>query len=160
MKIAELPFHERPVIELLHLEAPGAVDTQYAGYGWTRVDRIWLAPDDRPAQPVDDALVLALHSADDGEPMADDIELEFELPGGGSVLVLASMFLAKWLPLLPQEPQAVVLAMCNPHRARLAAPVPGRTLYYGQGDVDSWLDDDDRGTRIRLAAPVWCMVGS
>jgi hypothetical protein len=178
--IAELPFRERRAIELLHLEEPGEVDLSYAGFGWARMDAIWLlddrlrTPSGSAARPggagacdrehcVEDALVLALHSADDGEPLADDIELEFELAPNDSVLVLASAFLAKWLPRLPRT-REIVLAMCNPHRATLAIPseVP---IHYAQGDVESWLGragvcDLDRGTRIGLRAANWCKVGS
>lgn len=150
MKILELPFRERPVLELLDLAEPPrlleppdrtAPNRDYTGYGWARVPRIWL-----DETPIDDALVLAMHSADDGEVLPDDIELEFELPGE-PVTVLASTFLAKWLPTLPRA-SAVVLAMCNPHHARLAA-TGGAPLYYATGDVVAWLDPGDR---IRLAA--------
>jgi hypothetical protein len=150
VKIAELPFHERPVLELLNLDVHrDAPDRDYAGYGWARVDRIWL-----DKTPISNALVLALHSADDGEVFADDVELELELdPGGRSVLVLLSRFLEVWLPKLPQD-AAIVLAMCNPARATLRGPVG---MHYGLGDVESWLDD---GARIRLAAETWCMVST
>lgn len=161
-KILDLPFVERPVLELLHLEKPGLVDTGYAGYGWTRVDRLWLETDRTLYQhPVDDALVLAIHSADDGDRLDDDIDLEFELtPGGDSVFVRASTFLEKWLPRLPQDSGAIVLAMCNPFHATLR-PLPTRTpIHYARGDVDSWLDVDDLGTRIRLSAPSWGTIGA
>lgn len=145
MKIADLPFHERPVRELLHFDDDRAwVDREYAGYGWARVPEIWVG-----AERVTDALVLALHSADDGEALPDDIELEFELPGGGSVLVLASQFLDVWLPRLPAAP-AIVLAMCNPHGARLRVPASARAPIYvaTDGDVTSW----EEGTRVELSA--------
>lgn len=148
MKIRDLPFRERPVLELLNLEADrDEPDPDYAGYGWARVPSISL-----DELELADALVLALHSADDGEPMADDIELEFELPGSGSVLVLLSQFLAEWLPRLPRA-SAVVLAMCNPHRATLEVDA-GVPVYYAHGDVESWLDESDGPypDRLRLAA--------
>jgi hypothetical protein len=156
-KILELPFGERPVLELLHLENPGAVDTSYAGYGWARVDRLWLETHETLyEEPVDDALVLAIHSADDGDRLVDDIDLEFELtPGGDSVFVRASRFLEKWLPRLPADGAAIVLAMCNPFRAILRDIATRVPIYYAHGDVDSWLDADDLGTRIRLSAPSW-----
>ncbi|HEX5062149.1 MAG TPA: hypothetical protein VFV99_22420 [Kofleriaceae bacterium] len=133
--------------ELLHLdEERAAPDPNYAGYGWARVRELWL--DERR---VDDALVVAVHSADDSEPIADDVELEFELPGAQPVSVLASLFLAKWLPRLPHT-NALVLALCNPHRATLAPPSDA-TLYYANGDVESWVDHDrDRGDRIQLTS--------
>ena len=156
--IAELPFRERPEIEVLHLDEDRDVpDLDYAGYGWARVDRLWLA-DEAGVRSADDALVLALHSADDGEPLADDLELEFELGPDRSVLVLASMFLATWLPRLPRDPAAIVLAMCNPHRASIRSPAISAPLYYALGDVDSWLELDDGGSRVWLTAPTWCTL--
>lgn len=178
MKIAELPFRERPVLELLNLdEHRDKPDPNYAGYGWARVPEVWLgetraddalafalrSDDDRQMRAadelalhsaddgltrVDDALVLALHSADDGEPLATDIELEFELPGAEPVSVLASQFLDIWLPRLPRA-RAIVLALCNPHRAMLQplAPIP---TYYATGDVESWLETLDDSERIHL----------
>ncbi|MEO7097123.1 MAG: hypothetical protein ABI175_27935, partial [Polyangiales bacterium] len=134
MSIGDLPFRERPIHELLHLEEDRDLPSRdYAGFGWAQVDDLWLGVGDDDGERVGDALVLALHSADDGEPMADDIELEFELPGG-AVTVLASDFLARWLPALPPA-RAIVLALCNPHGAVLRRPggvvVP---LHYGRGD--------------------------
>ncbi|NVB84674.1 MAG: hypothetical protein HOV81_40245 [Kofleriaceae bacterium] len=148
MKISDLPFRERPVLELLNLEADREEpDPDYAGYGWARVPSISL-----DEHEIADALVLALHSADDGEPMPDDIALEFELPGAGSVLVLLSQFLAEWLPRLPRA-SAVVLAMCNPHGATLEFET-GVPVYYADGDVESWLDESEgpHPDRLRLAA--------
>lgn len=152
MKIRELPVRERPVRELLDLTggpsgARHTINRDYAGYGWARVDAIWL--DDTR---VDDALVLALHSADDAEPIADDVELYFELPDTAPVTVLASQFLDQWLPALPAA-SAIVLALCNPHHATLRRPA-GVTapLYYATGDVAAWLDPRTDGDRIRLAA--------
>jgi hypothetical protein len=157
LKIAELPFHERPVLELLHLDVDrDQPDPSYAGYGWARVERIWLGE-----TRIDDALVLALHSADDGERLVDDVELEFELPGPGlqSVTVLASAFLERWLPRLPSDAQAIVLVMCNPFDARLRYPNGASgPVHYALGDVESWLDPDDRGARIRIAAKTWCTL--
>ncbi len=153
MKITELPFHERPVLELLNLDGDrSAPDLDYAGYGWSKVSRIWCQSA-RDGAWVNDALVLALHTADDAEAIAGDIELEFELPGQPPVSVLASTFLARWLPLVPQC-SAIVLALCNPHRATLtfppAASVP---VHYAMGDVTSWLDDEHG--RIDLVAESW-----
>ncbi len=155
MKIADLPFHERPVRELLHLEVDRDLPSHdYAGFGWARMERVWLAVGEQPGRLVEDALVLALHSADDGEVFADDVELELELPDR-PVSVLASAFLARWLPVLP-EASAIVLALCNPHRARLLRPTEARTpLHYGLGDVESWREGEDR---IILTAESWCTI--
>lgn len=100
-------------------------------------------------QPVDDALVLGLHSADLGEALLDDIELEFELPGAEPVTVLASQFFEQWLPTLPQA-SAIVLALCNPHHAVLPYPSGAHVpVYIASGDVQAWLDHD-KGDRIEL----------
>jgi hypothetical protein len=63
---------------------------------------------------------------------------------------MLSTFLDRWLPRLPRT-QALVLALCNPHRAVLHRPSDA-TFYYANGDVESWLDHDAAGDRIRLAA--------
>jgi hypothetical protein len=143
--IRELPFVERPVHELLHFNAPrSAPDPDYAGYGWARMPEVWL-----DEQRVTDALVLAIHSADDSEPIAGDIEIEFELPGDRPVSVLATMFLEVWLPRLPRA-NAIVLALCNPHHAVLRRPAAAAApVYLAMGDVESWLEHDHR---IRLAS--------
>ena len=159
--IAELPFAELPIRTLLHLEEDRAEPSRaYAGFGWARIDRLWLAIGEADGTPVDDALVLALHSADDADALPDDVELEFELPDG-EVAVLASTFLERWLPRLPPA-RAIVLALCNPHHARLRRPVAlpaGATLHHGLGDVASW-HEPDRGDRILLTAEAWCKVGA
>lgn len=147
--ILELPFAEQEPLALLGFADDRAtVDVDYAGFGWARVDRIWL-DDGATVRPVDDALVIALHSADDGEVLADDVELELAVPGG-AVTVLCSAFLDRWLPRLPAT-GPLVLALCNPHRARL--PARSRALHVGLGMVDAWHDLDT--DRIRLVAEGW-----
>lgn len=156
--IAELPFAERPLHELLHLDRDrDRPSREYAGFGWSHAPSLWLesGPSDGGCH-VRDAIVLALHSADDSAALADDIDLEFECPDG-AVCVLASTFLAHWLPRLPRA-SAIVLALCNPHRARLRPPtgiaVP---LHYGLGEVASWSESSDDGShRIILTAEQWC----
>lgn len=153
--IADLPFRERPVLELLNLAADrGEPDPNYVGYGWCRASRLWLAEAEAPACPVDDVLLLALHCPDDGEVLADDIELYFELPEGPAVTVLASTFFAAWEAHLPRDASATVLALCNPHHASLAR-LPGlrHPLYFALGEVESWQSRDD--DRIELRAPSW-----
>jgi len=147
LKIADLPFRERPVIELLALDRDD--DPDYAGYGWAKVERVWLeSPHWR--RRLDDALLIAIHAADDGAPQDRDVELDFEVDHQLVASADASAFLAHWLPKLPAA-KHVVLVMCNPHRAQLA--VPG--VHYGAGDVRAWLDPGDR---IRLTADAWRMV--
>lgn len=155
MKIAELPFRERPVVELLNLTGDRSTpDHDYAGYGWARVGTIWCV-DDTGRYSVDDALVLALHTADDADAIAGDVELEFELPDHPPVSVLTSAFLERWLPVLPRA-SAIVLALCNPHRATLSRPATATApVHYAHGDVTSWLDRTDGGARIELVADSW-----
>jgi hypothetical protein len=149
LKIVDIPFRERPVVELLALDRDG--DPDYAGYGWAKVDRVWL---DSPHwwRRLDDVLLLAIHAADDGAARAHDVELDFEV---GDIVASAdaSAFVAQWLPRLPTA-KHVVLVMCNPHRAQLALGVT-RDLYYGAGDVRAW---EDPGDRIRLTADAWRIV--
>jgi len=167
--IAALPFLERPAHELLALDREGP-DPDFDGYGWATLDRLWLTGEHGWSRRVDDALVIAVHAADDGAALADDVELDFAVDGQGryaagraaegqrgsidGVLkrVSANAFLAAWLPRLPAA-RTIVLAMCNPHRARLAPP-PGTTatIRYPAGDAFAWLDPGDR---IRLTAEAW-----
>ncbi len=160
LSIAGLPFRERPVHELLALDREA--DPEYAGFGWARVDRLWLASDDeREPQCVDDALVIAVHASDDAEAIADDVDLDFEVDDEVVASVLASTFLAVWLPRLPQDTKTIVLVMCNPHAARLVTPPSlDRPLHHGLGDVYAWFDPDaedgaEHGGRIRLVAEAW-----
>lgn len=161
--IADLPFRERPLLELLDLTADRAEPSDdYAGYGWARARRVWLIEPDAEPRAVDDALVVALHCPDDGERLANDIELYFELPDQSPLTVLASKFFERWLPRLPRDASAIVLALCNPHHARL--PRPDETpapLYFACGEVESWMacaDTVDREDRIELRAPSWRKV--
>jgi hypothetical protein len=148
--IAALPFRERPARALLALDRAGA-DPEFDGYGWGRIDRLWLAGEHGWPRRLDDVLVIAVHAADDAPELADDVSLDFAVDGGLK-RVRATAFLRAWLPKLPQA-SAIVLAMCNPHRATLGYP-PGTaaSIHYASGDVVAWLDPGDR---IRLTAETW-----
>ena len=155
--IAGLPFRERPLLELLNLDVyRDAPVHDFAGYGWARAESLWLVAGDA-AHEVTDALVLALHTGDDAEPLPDDIDLEFELPDHAPVAVLASLFLDRWLPRLPRDVAAIVLALCNPHGATLrwpaASPAP---IHYARGDVTSWYAHDR--AEVQLAAAAWATL--
>ena len=154
-RIAELPFAEREVLSLLNLDVErDEPDRDYAGYGWARVPRIWLVDAQMRERPLDDALVLALHTADDTPEIPDDLELELDLPDGEAVAVRASAFLAVWLPKLPRDVGAVVLCVCNPHASRLAFPAEAPApLLLPTGDVTSWIDRDTGA--IKLMAEAW-----
>ena len=161
LSIAELPFVARPVIELLALDVDrDEPDRDYAGYGHAKLDRVMLVDGRGQQRVVEDVLLVAVHSSDDGEVLADDVELELDLPAGElrSVSVLASRFLEIWLPKLPAA-KAIVLVMCNPHRARLVRPSWPVPIHYALGDVESWRDLDDPRTGIRLVAETWCTLG-
>jgi hypothetical protein len=165
-KIAELPFVERPLRALLDLEIDrDQPNRAYAGYGWAHADTVWLESGDGTAHRVDGALVIALHTADDAEVLADDLELELDLPDRPPVAVLASVFLDHWLPRLPQYP-AIVLAICNPHRAVLRRPAAATVpVHQALGDVVAWyepaageLASVEPGDRILLTAGDWCTL--
>lgn len=179
--ILELPFREQPVLELLGFDLKGereAVNLEDTRFGWCRPEVIWLdaggeggASGGAGLVEVRRPLLLALHSADDGPALANDVVLEFVLEdegdAAGSVAAPLSLFLERWLPRLLTGSDAgdgaapIVLAMCNPHRAQLVAPAAaaGRVMHYALGDVDSWLETagppGGAGDRIRLVAPRW-----
>lgn len=155
--IAEIPFHEQPPLELLSLtsrrDSPLLDDTRF---GWARVDELWLE-DERGAFVVPDALVLAVHAAEEPRALAGDVDLEFfveEVAKDYSVTVLLSKFLDVWLPRVGAGAEHIVLAMCNPHGATLRQPAAaGATpVLYATGDVDSYLVDD---RRVTLKAAAW-----
>jgi hypothetical protein len=153
MKISDLPFHEGDPAQVLRLDQN---DPDFSDVGWCRLPEVWL--DSRQGEPsllVHDALVLALHSPEEPEPLSDDVELEFWDQG---VSVLLSKFLALRLPALRDAAdRAIVLALCNPLDATLPAPAAagGVPVWFGLGDVESWLEEDHAGRRIRLSADVW-----
>ncbi len=148
--IAALPFVERPALELLALDREDA-DPDFDGYGWAKVDQLWLAGEHGWPRRLEDVLVVAIHAADDGAALADDVELDFAVEDR-LVRVRASAFLRDWLPRLPPA-QTIVLVMCNPHGASLARPSGTQArIHYGAGDVRAWLDP---GHRIRLTAEAW-----
>ena len=152
MAIAELPFAEKRLPELLHLDQDRPEPSRdYSGFGWSRSSQLWLESAAGEPHLVEHALVLALHTSDDAEALTGDIDLEFELDDG-PVIVRASKFLHVWLPMLPRAP-STVLALCNPHDAALVRPTTAEgALWYGLGDVASWRED---GERVILTADAW-----
>lgn len=163
--ISEIPFHEHDVVELLNLDRDrDTPDVDYDRYGYGRAATLILdsSAGSEASEPllVRNALVLALHSADQGEVLARDIELEFFVPEVAedySVTVLLSAFLDKWLPGLMGDEDAIVLALCNAHRATISPPAiaRGTPVYYALGDVESWLEIEDGRPWIRLVADQW-----
>jgi hypothetical protein len=154
--ILDLPFAEGAAEVVLGIGEDATIDHDYTGFGWTRVERLVLADGEGALHELRDVLVLALHAADDGPARADDVLLDFTV-GEQTVTCWLSAFLARWLPRLPAA-ETLVLALCNPHQAALAAPAGA---YHGVGPVDSWLDGGeggdgrDGGARIRLVAQAW-----
>lgn len=138
--LTALPFVERDPWELLGLD-PGRrePDHDHDAAGHREV--------------LHDVLVLGLHSRDDAEPLADDIELEFVLRDDGetySAITRLSEFLRTRLAGLVGDAGVVVLALCNPQAAAVARP-PGlgeRPLYRADGDVTAWM-------QRRPGAPGW-----
>jgi hypothetical protein len=156
LSIGDLPFRAGDPVEVLRLDR---FDPDYGGTGYCHLDRVWLESrgGGEPAR-VANALVLALHSPEEPEALDDDIELEFYDQG---VTVLLSKFLAGWLPRIAGGEHAVVLALCNPRAATVAAPAAaaGVPVWYALGDVESWLDEDEGGRRVRLVADAWRLAG-
>lgn len=157
--LAQIPFRHREPLELLNLrEERAAPQDDYTGFGHARVGLVWLEDAAGAQVPVGDALLLALHSCDLGAPRPEDVELEFfldEVAPGYSVRALLSAFLAARLPALRGPERAIVLALCNPHRAAIPRPpAAGATpVHYALGDVESWLDP--AGPDLRLRADAW-----
>ncbi|MEM9494349.1 MAG: hypothetical protein AAGC55_34705 [Myxococcota bacterium] len=161
--IADIPFLVGDPFELLHLdEHRDETDFSYYGFGFCRIGQLQLNQrgETEPSAPVRDCLVLALHAADDCEQLDDDVELEFfvdEVAEDYSVTVLLSDFLKIWLPRLLGGEQALVLSLCNPHKAVLRKPaICGSTpVYYPLGDVESWLESIAGRPLIGLDADEW-----
>lgn len=163
MRLRDLAFRAGEVDDVLGLAHAGTtVDTDFVGYGWCAPPAIWL-DDGARCERVDAPVVVALHAADDAPALADDVLLAFVVDDGAgvaAVTALLSTFLAAWLPALPPT-GPLVLAVCNPQRARLAPRLtqlaPARTWFIADGDVDSWYDEAP--PRLRLHAAGWHRVG-
>lgn len=164
--IADIPFRERDVLELLNLDQErDAPDLDYCDFGYARARVVSLESRGHP-EPlplVRDALILGLHAAEEPEVLDRDIELEFfidEVAEDYSVTALLSAFLDAWLPRLTGGERAIILVLCNPHDADIPRPAAaGATpVYYALGDVDSWLDIDDGSSLVRLVADEWRMA--
>ena len=150
--IAQLPFPEGDPVEILRLDRE---DPDFTGTGHCRLDEVWLESRSGAAPvAVASALVLALHSPEEPEAVADDLELEFYEQG---VTVLLSRFLAVWLPRVWKGDPTIVLALCNPLHTVVPAPpaAGGVPVWLGLGDVVSFLDEDEDGGRVRLVADDW-----
>ena len=179
--VADIPFRERDPFDLLNLTPGGHAgadedqgpDLDYAGFGYARVDELWLTIHDspEPLPPVRDVLLLALHTPDDASVHQDDLLLEFWIDPGTcedvdeedsqTVTVMLSRFLTVWLPRVSSDERAIVLAVCNPHQTLLMRPTGLRSapIYYPLGDVTSWCDEAmdflSGPGALRLLADAW-----
>lgn len=170
-RIEDLAFPRADALKLLHLDRPrDAVDTEFYGFGWTRVEALTLQDADGAEITVREAVTLALHSADEQAAGSDDLQLEFDIDYGPdpedyvAVMVSLAAFWAKRAGAVLADAgpaDDVVLAMCNPHRRQLnesVTPVgPTARVWWAEGDVESWLvpvQDSDR-RRIVLRATRW-----
>ncbi len=166
--LAELPFAERAAWDLLGLDPQRPeVNEDHDTAGWCRLPALLLEDGAGGVQQLRDVLVLGLHSRDDAEPLAGDVELEFVLREGTetySAVVLLSEFLRARLAGLVGDSGAVVLALCNPQAAELPRPagLGERPIYYAHGDVTAWMQRQPgaRGwspeaVEIILAAEHW-----
>lgn len=195
--IADIPFRERDPFALLNLtpgvygdpevdpdderggpdDGPGdgpddGLDLDYAGFGYARVGELWLATHDAPEpRPVRHALLLALHTPDDGDAHDGDLLLEFwpETEGDEAdedlvVQVMLSRFLDVWLARISSDERAIVLAVCNPHHTSLVRPPALRSvpIHYPLGDATSWCEEPADFLAgpgaLRLMADAWRTV--
>lgn len=167
--LADLPFGPVEPLRLLGLDFHSAAGADGKGedhslFGWCRLPGALLRAPGQELR-VEAPLVLALHSPDDesiavplrgGVP--SDINLEFVLDAERSAVALLSEFLAARAPEVVGDAQTIVLALCNPRKARISKPkaLAGRRIYYGTGDVVAWLPRDAAGpTYVELTSDRW-----
>lgn len=144
-RLAALPFPERDAWDLLGLDPQRSEpDLDHDTSGFCRLPAVTLEDAVGGRLPISGVLLLGLHSRDDAEPLADDVELEFVLRDGDetySAVTRLSEFLRLRLAGLVRDAATVVLALCNPQSATVARP-PGlgeRPMYYADGDVTAWM---------------------
>ena len=162
LRIEDLPFEEREPLSLLGIvRGRYEPDLDFCGYGWATVTEVELASSHGESTVVHHALVLALHTPDEPDEDACELEIELEVEMNAetvSVLVPLHRFLEVKVTPLVTGVREVVLALCNPRalRPRVPAWLSGRQLHYATGDVIAWLDvqPDGRET-IRLQAERW-----
>ena len=149
LSLRDLPFEQTPPLALFGLDphADAPVELEHARYGWCALPGVELVSEDQ-ALWVEAPVVLALHSPDDDEiavprrgGVPSDINLEFALDGERSAVALLSEFLRARALEIVGDARSIVLALCNPRRARISKPpaLAGRRIYYGTGDVVAWL---------------------
>lgn len=144
-----LPFEQQELLWLLGVDQQrDAPDEDFDRFGWARAECLWLAAPSRPARPVRNALLVALHNADEPPEDGRAFELEFDAEIDGEelsyVMDLRRVLEAHVTPLLepPGMPFDVVLALCNPHGLVVEPPTTSRPVqwHWARGDVQSWLE--------------------
>lgn len=163
MRLEDLPFETRDPLTLLGI-VPGRAepDLEFAGYGYATLPELELADADGGALELREALVLALHTPDEIDESATELELAFEVAIDGELVMLLTplrRFLEHRVAALVGEAVDIVLATCNPTDLRPTPPswlTGARRLHFASGDVIAWLDAEDDGSeRIRLQADRW-----
>ena len=145
--VAGLCFPEVAPLQLLGFDPERREpEMEYDAFGHTCVPVLELASSATQGSLwVTHPRVFALHSADDGDAHADDIDLEFWVDDDTAVLVSLALFLERRAPALLGGAQALVLALCNPYRARIPRPagvaVP---IFYAEGDVIAFMDVEEQ----------------
>lgn len=174
--IKDIPFPKMDILDLLNLNQMGEKikkepDREYVKYGYSTAPVIHLVPTcDYRARVIKNGLVIMLHSVEETDPDAKDIELEFALTdlklADQDFYVDLSVFLEKRFAEIQETYEAIILAVCNFNEIELP-PIPvleGIPTYYGIGEVVSYIevetDDDDFITHlyydsIRLEAKYW-----
>lgn len=159
--LRDLPFEQTPPLALFGLdpERDAPAHVEHTRHGWCVLPGVELVAEDQ-ALWVESPLIIALHSPDEDEipvprrgGVPADINLEFALSDDRSAVALLSEFLRARVPEVVGEAKSIVLALCNPRRARISKPpaLAGRRLYYGTGDVVAWL-------RRRADASGWSLA--
>ncbi len=144
--LAELPFDELDPWVLLGLDPTHPEpNPDHEAVGYCRLDRVWLEGPESARVAVDNVLILGLHSREDPAPFPDDVEIEFWLVDEAgedyAAVTRVSRFLDIRLAALLGDSGAVVLALCNPRRGRLARPdgLGTRQFWFAEGDVTAWM---------------------
>jgi len=166
--VAGLPFPEAPPLTLLGFDPTRRdPELEYDAFGHTSLPHVDLVSTGAPASAlrIEAPKIFALHSADDGDAYPDDIDLEFWVDDDTAVVVSLALFLERRAGPLIGDAPCLVLALCNPHRARLRRPeavevsVP---IYYAEGDVIAYLDVEEDArpwtqerVSVRLVADRW-----
>jgi hypothetical protein len=167
MRLDQLPFEEREPLTLLGIVRGRAEsDREFGGYGYATVPAIELTAAGGPTQVVRDALVIAVHTPDELDEHATELELAFEVELDGELviaLVPLRRFLEERVAALLGDTKDVVLATCNPQdlRPQLPSWLGGRRLHFATGDVIAWLDHHGDGREtISLQAERWHILSA